>query len=388
MTDGAKNAFDKAGKQQRNCQTQIIATLGPASSTYETIRALYEAGVDCFRLNFSHGTHADHRKNVEIIRQLERDTGAAIGIMADLQGPKLRIGTFAAGPVPLQEGMRIRFDLDPTPGDATRVCFPHPEIIRALEPGAKFLMDDGNVGMVIAEKGDGYVTAEVRYGETLSDRKGVNVPDLSLPVETLTAKDRADLEFALSLGVDWVAQSFVQTGADAKECRDLIAGRAKHIVKMEKPAAVNNADDIIAIADAIMVARGDLGVEIPFEQVPAVQKVLTYKGRIAGKPVVIATQMMDSMRENPRPTRAEVSDVAQAVFDGASAVMLSGETSVGKFPVQSVEAMDKICFEMENGTIYSLAMQAEDKAPRRATPFLPRPPKPPVSPSGKNTPSP
>jgi pyruvate kinase len=388
MTD-LKESFRGAGTQARNCQTQIIATLGPASSSYETIRTLYEAGVDCFRLNFSHGTHEDHRKSAEIIRQIERDTGAVIGIMADLQGPKLRIGTFSGGSITLREGMRLRFDLDPTPGDEKRVCFPHPEIIKALEPGAKFLMDDGNVGMVIAEKGDGYVTAEVRYGEKLSDRKGVNVPDLSLPVQTLTPKDRTDLEFALSLGVDWIAQSFVQTGADVEECKALIAGRAKHIVKMEKPAAVKNADEIIAAADAIMVARGDLGVEIPFEQVPAVQKVLTYKGRIAGKPVVIATQMMDSMRENPRPTRAEVSDVAQAVFDGASAVMLSGETSVGKFPVPSVEAMDKICFEMENGTIYNLALQAEDKAPRRATPFVPRPPKPPVSgPGGKSSPAP
>lgn len=367
--------------QKRNCQTRIIATLGPASASYETIRALYEAGADCFRLNFSHGTHDDHRKSVEIIRRIENDLGVNIGILADLQGPKLRIGTFAEKSIPLSVGQRIRFDLDTAPGNGGRVCLPHPEIIDALEEGVEFSLDDGNVVMGVVEKGAGYLVAEVKFGNTLSDRKGVNVPELSRPVQTLTAKDRVDLEFALSLGVDWIAQSFVQTAADVQEAKALIAGRAKLIAKVEKPAAIRNHREIIAAADAIMVARGDMGVEIPFEQVPVAQKTLTFEGCLAGKPVIVATQMLESMRENPRPTRAEASDVAQAVFDGASAVMLSGETSVGKYPVLAVEAMDRICFQIENDKVHSLALRAFAKSAHPATAFEPRPAKKSSSPA-------
>jgi pyruvate kinase len=241
--------------------------------------------------------------------------------------------------------------------------------MQALEPGARFLMDDGNVGMTVSDKGEGYFVAEVRYGQELSSRKGVNVPDLSRHVDALTPKDRDDLTFALSLGVDWIAQSFVQTGEDVKEARDIINGRAKLIAKIEKPAAVANFKDILPYIDAAMVARGDLGVEIPFEEVPGVQKYLISECRKAGKAVVVATQMLDSMRDNPRPTRAEVSDVAQAVYDGASGVMLSGETSIGKYPVLAVEAMDKICYTVEHGGNYTRGFDLPEIKPRVATEF-------------------
>ncbi len=358
--EGAKEPGQEEMRKGR--RTGIIATLGPATSTYNKIRALYEAGADFFRLNFSHGTHEDHRKNAETIRRLEKELDVDIGIIADLQGPKLRIGTFGSGAINLEKGMRIAFDLDETPGDETRVCFPHRDIMQALEEGAQILMDDGNVGMRIVETGSDYFVAEVEYGSELSDRKGVNVPDLSVPVPALTDKDYKDLAFALNLGVDWIAQSFVQSADDVRDAKNVIKGRAGLIAKIEKPAAVENFEDILAEADAIMLARGDLGVEIPLEQVPAVQKVVTYEGRLKDKPVIVATQMLDSMQTNPRPTRAEVSDVAQAVFDGAHAVMLSGETSIGRYPVQAVQTMDKICREMENGKIHSLAMRAGFKA--------------------------
>jgi pyruvate kinase len=360
----------KTDPQDRECRTKIVATLGPATSTYETIYALYKAGADCFRLNFSHGSHEDHAKSAAIIRKIQADTGADIGIMADMQGPKLRIGAFEGDKkIKLSPGMKIRFDLDPTPGDDKRVSFPHPDILKALEPGARFLMDDGNIGMTVAEKGEGYIVAEVKYGQELSSRKGVNVPDLSRHVDALTPKDRDDLQFALSLGVDWIAQSFVQSAEDVKEARDIINGRAKLIAKIEKPAAVKNFGEILPYIDAAMVARGDLGVEIPFEEVPGVQKYLIHACRAAGKPVVVATQMLDSMRDNPRPTRAEVSDVAQAVYDGASAVMLSGETSVGKYPALAVEAMDKICYTVEHGGAYTKGYDLPEITPRTATLF-------------------
>jgi len=359
------------GLPLRQSQTQIIATLGPATSTYASIRALYEAGADCFRLNFSHGTHEDHRKNFDIIRQLEKDTGAVLGIIADLQGPKLRIGAFANETITLTQGQKLVFDSNPAPGDDTRVNFPHPEIIAALKPPAQFLMDDGNVAFRVTEKTENSITAEVIYGTSLSSHKGVNVPDLALPVQTLTSKDRQDLDYALALGVDWIAQSFVQSGTDVEEAKLLIKGRAGLIAKIEKPSAVRDFKNILKHADAIMVARGDLGVEIPLEQVPAVQKILTIEAQLANKPVIIATQMLDSMRNSPRPTRAEVSDVAQAVLDGASAVMLSGETSVGAYPVQAVETMNKICNEMEKGAIYSLALHSHGNSPMVVTPFTP-----------------
>jgi pyruvate kinase len=307
--------------------------------------------------------------------------------MADMQGPKLRIGAFEGDKkIQLKPGMKIRFDLDPAPGDETRVSFPHPDIIRALEPGARFLMDDGNVGMTVAEKGDGYIVAEVKYGQQLSSRKGVNVPDLSRHVDALTPKDRDDLAFALALGVDWIAQSFVQNAQDVKEAKDLIGGRAKLIAKIEKPAAVKNFTEILPYIDAAMVARGDLGVEIPFEEVPGVQKYLVGECRKAGKPVVVATQMLDSMQNNPRPTRAEVSDVAQAVYDGASAVMLSGETSIGKYPALAVEAMDRICYTVEHGGAYTRGYDMPELTPRPSTIFNARAAKPDPAPEPASAP--
>ena len=345
---------------------------GPSVATIcEKIKALYEGGVDTFRLNFSHGTHEDHAKLFKIIREVEKDVGAPIGILADMQGPKLRIGAFKEDKkIPMVPGKQIRFDLDPTPGDETRVCFPHPDIMSALEIGARFLMDDGNVAMKIVGKGEGYLVAESVYGAELSSRKGVNVPDLSRPINSLTEKDKVDMEFALQQGADWIALSFVQTAEEVKAGKELIAGRAKVMVKMEKPAAITNRKAIIAEADAIMVARGDLGVEIPQEQVPAAQAVLIEDAIAAKKPVVVATQMFDSMINNPRPTRAEVSDVALAVKQGASAVMLSGESSIGKYPVDAVNAMDKTIYDAENSTLHSRATM---KNPPLAPPLVPRP---------------
>jgi pyruvate kinase len=360
----------KATKQTRANTTQIVATLGPASNTYDTIKKLWEAGVDTFRLNFSHGSHEDHGKLFDIIRKLEKDVGEPIGILADMQGPKLRIGAFKDGmKVPLTPGKQIKFDLDPTPGDETRVSFPHPDVMSALEIGARFLMDDGDVGMKIVGKGEGYLIAEAVYGAELSSKKGVNVPDLSRPVSSITAKDKADMEFALGRGADWIALSFVQTADDIREGKALIGGRAKVMAKMEKPMALKNIAEITAEVDAIMVARGDLGVEIPPEEVPAAQAALIAESIKQGKPVLVATQMFDSMIENPRPTRAEVSDVHNAVLQGASGVMLSGESSIGKYPVLAVDSMDKVITQAERGPAHSrLTLKGAV-----AVPLVPRP---------------
>ncbi len=365
-----KKEFEtKATKQARANTTQIVATLGPATNTYETIKKIWEAGVDTFRLNFSHGSHEDHGKLFDIIRQLEKDVGEPIGILADMQGPKLRIGAFKDGmKVPLTPGKQIKFDLDPTPGDESRVSFPHPDVMAALEVGARFLMDDGDVGMKIVGKGEGYVIAEAIYGAELSGKKGVNVPDLSRPVSAITEKDKADIEYALSRGADWIALSFVQSADDIREGKALINGRAKVMAKMEKPAALTNMKEIIAEVDAVMVARGDLGVEIPPEEVPPAQIALINESIAQKKPVLVATQMHDSMIENPRPTRAEVTDVFTAVMQGASGVMLSGETSIGKYPVLAVESMDKTIYRAENGP----GSRAELNV-RVAPPLVPRP---------------
>ncbi|TAL35935.1 MAG: pyruvate kinase [Alphaproteobacteria bacterium] len=360
----------KAAKQTRANETQIVATLGPATNAYETIKDLWEAGVDTFRLNFSHGSHEDHGKLIDIIRQVEKDVGSPIGILADMQGPKLRIGAFRDDmKVPLTPGKKIRFDLDPTPGDETRVCFPHPDVLAALDVGARFLMDEGYVAMKIVEKGEGYVVAENIFGKQLSGKKGVNVPDLSRRVGTLTPKDMVDMEFALSKGVDWIAQSFVQSAEDVREAKKFIQGRAKLIAKLEKPDAITNLKEIVSEVDAIMVARGDLGVETPQEEVPAAQYAMVTEAIAQNKPVIVATHMFESMITNPRPTRAEVSDVALAVLQGASAVMLSGETSIGKFPVDAVTIMDKTVYHAENNDIHSRKTLKNKVAP----PLIPRP---------------
>ena len=348
---------------RRRRNVKIIATLGPASSQPETIRALFEAGADVFRLNMSHGAHADHRARHAAIRALEAEVGRPIGILADLQGPKLRIGTFAEGPVDLVAGQTFRLDLDPAPGDGHRVSLPHPEIFAALAPGMQLLLDDGRIGLVVVEHDGAHAKCVVREGGRLSERKGVNVPDAELPLSALTPKDRADLAFALDMGVDWVALSFVQRPDDVAEVRKIVRGEAGVLAKIEKPQALERIDEIIELADALMVARGDLGVELPIESVPAIQKRLTRAARAAGKPVVVATQMLESMVANASPTRAEVSDVATAVYEGADAVMLSAESAAGAHPIEAVSMMNRIAERVESDPNYPAIIAAQRSAP-------------------------
>jgi pyruvate kinase len=343
---------------RRQRRTKIIATIGPASRSPNMIGALFEAGVDVFRLNFSHGAHDDHAAAYAAIRGLETRVDRPIGVLADLQGPKHRVGAFKNGPVQLDKGDEIRVDLDPAPGNEIRVGLPHPEIFAALEPGAVLLVDDGRLRFEVVACGADWATLKAQVAGTLSDRKGVNLPNRTLPVAALTDKDHADLNFALKLGVDWIAQSFVQSPQDVAELRRLVAGRAGVMAKIEKPAAYDRIDEIMDQCDGVMVARGDLGVEAPPEDVPIMQKTLVRAARDAGKPVVVATQMLDSMITRPAPTRAEASDVATAVFDGADAVMLSGETAAGSYPVESVEMMNRILEHTERADMYVLGLGA------------------------------
>ena len=331
---------------------KIVATLGPASSDYATIRALFEAGADVFRLNMSHGTHDDIRARHTIIRKVEADLGRPIGILADLQGPKLRLGTFANGSEELVEGAKFRMDLSATPGDVTRVQLPHPEIFAALEPGASLLVNDGKIRVVVDDCGKDFANCTVTVGGTISNRKGVNVPDVVLPVAALSDKDRVDLEFACELGVDWLALSFVQRPEDVIEARTLARGRAALMAKIEKPAAVKAYDAILQVSDGIMVARGDLGVELPVYTVPPIQKRLIRGARAAAKPVIVATQMLESMIEAPVPTRAEVSDVATAIYEGADAIMLSAESAAGKYPIEAVTTMNNVAIAVEKDPTY------------------------------------
>ena len=333
-------------RRQRN--VKIVATLGPASNTPETIRALFDAGADVFRLNMSHGTHDEIAARHAMVRAVEADTGRPIGILADLQGPKLRVGVFAAGAADLEEGAPFRLDLDPEEGNAHRVCLPHPEIFEALLPGATLLIDDGKIRLKVEDCSRDHADCTVIFGGTISNRKGVNVPDVELPVAALSPKDRADLEFACNLGVDWLALSFVQRPADVIEARDLARGRAAIISKIEKPSALKVFDEILDLSDGIMVARGDLGVELPVQNVPAIQKRLVRKARAAAKPVIVATQMLESMISSPMPTRAEVSDVATAIYEGADAVMLSAESAAGSYPVEAVQTMHNVALSVES----------------------------------------
>ena len=326
---------------------KIVATLGPASNDLETIRALFEAGADVFRLNMSHGSHAEIAARHDIVRAVEAETGRPIGIIADLQGPKLRVGTFAAGAAELEEGARFRLDLDPEEGNAHRVCLPHPEIFAALVPGAMLLVNDGKIRLQVDDCSPDHADCTVIVGGTISNRKGVNVPDVELPVAALSQKDRDDLEFACGLGIDWLALSFVQRPADVVEGRKLARGRAAILAKIEKPSALKVFDEILAAADGIMVARGDLGVELPVQDVPAIQKRLVRKARMAAKPVIVATQMLESMITSPMPTRAEVSDVATAIYEGADAVMLSAESAAGSYPVEAVRTMHNVAISVE-----------------------------------------
>lgn len=331
----------------RTRKVRVLATLGPASRSPEMIEKLIRSGADAFRVNMSHGIHADHAPVIAAIRGLERALVRPTTILADLQGPKLRVGTFAEGKVKLETGQAFRLDHDLTPGDARRVCLPHREIFLALREGARLLLDDGKLVLRVTEMTDDHIGTEVVVGGTLSDRKGVNVPDVVVPLPALTDKDRQDLAFALDQGVDWVALSFVQRPEDLAEARKLIGGRAALLAKIEKPAALERLDEIMELADAVMVARGDLGVELPPEAVPPAQKRIVETARRMGKPVVVATQMLESMIVTPTPTRAEVSDVATAIYDGADAVMLSAESAAGAWPVESVAMMDAIARSVE-----------------------------------------
>lgn len=353
-------------KLRRRRRTKIIATLGPASSTPEILARLHQAGADVFRLNFSHGSHEDHLARITMIRALEEKFGRPIGILADVQGPKLRVGRFGGGRVHLQTGQGFRLDLNATPGDAKRVNLPHPEIIAAAGIGTTLLLDDGKLRLRVTRKRDDALETEVLVGGPLSDRKGVNVPDVVLPIPALTAKDRIDLDFALAHGVDFIGLSFVQRAEDVLEARRIADGRAWIMTKMEKPQALDNLDAILAASDAVMVARGDLGVELPPEEVPLAQKRIVRAARRLGKPVVVATQMLESMISAPAPTRAEASDVATAVFDGADAVMLSAETAAGQFPFEAVNIMDRIVARVEEDTGWRASADASRPAPEHS----------------------
>jgi len=326
--------------------TKIVATIGTTSSTPDQLRRLADAGVNVFRLNFSHGTHEEQAARIRAIRALEDDTGRPSCILADLQGPKHRIGIVEEGVV-LEEGASFTIDSAPEPGTAERVCLPHPEIFAALQPGARLLIDDGRLVLRVTGIGDDSFETVVEVGGPLSSRKGVNLPDLVLDSPPLTDKDHADLAFALDHGVDWVALSFVQRASDIIDAKAAIDGRAALMAKIEKPAALAELSDIVSASDGIMVARGDLGVELPPESVPGWQKKIIDECRLVGKPVVVATQMLESMISSPTPTRAEASDVAGAVFDGADAVMLSAETAVGHYPVEAVRMMSRIVMAAE-----------------------------------------
>ncbi len=348
---------------KRSRKVKILATLGPASSDEATIRKLCEAGADVFRINMSHADHPLMRKLVGMLRNVEKAVGRPIGILADLQGPKLRVGKFAEGPVTLAPGQSFTFDDDATPGDATRVHLPHPEILQAVAVDDRLLIDDGRLHLKVTATDGRKVTCEVVSGTKISDRKGISLPDTELPVGALTEKDRKDLDAVLATGVDWVALSFVQRPEDIAEVRKIARGRAAIMSKIEKPQAVARLAEIIELSDALMVARGDLGVEMPLEAVPGIQKQITRMARRAGKPVVVATQMLESMITAPVPTRAEVSDVSIAVFEGADAIMLSAESAAGDYPVEAVETMNKIAVQVERDPLYPGIINAQRTEP-------------------------
>jgi pyruvate kinase len=336
----------------RSRKVKILATLGPASSDARMIRRLMLAGADAFRINMSHGDQKQKAKLVAGIRALEKEFRRPTTILFDLQGPKLRVGHFAGGSTMLEKGKRFIFDRDEKDGDGNRVQLPHPELFEAVKPGANLLIDDGKVRLNVLEVGDGRIVTEVKVGGAVSDNKGVNVPDILVPIPALTDKDRDDLQFALEQRADWIALSFVQRPEDVAEARTLIGDRAALLAKIEKPAAIDRLNDIIALADAVMVARGDLGVELPPEQVPPLQNKIVATARQYGKPVVVATQMLESMVTSQTPTRAEVRDVATAIYDGADAVMLSAESATGQFPCEAVQMMDRIATSVERDPSY------------------------------------
>ncbi len=343
----------------RTRRTRMLCTLGPASRTPEKVEALARAGADVFRLNFSHGSHADHAATFEAVRAAELAIERPLGILADLQGPKFRLGRFKDGSIRIEAGATLQIDLDPAPGDETRIGIPHPEILAALKPGVQILIDDGKVRLKVVSVQGKVAQTVVEAGDELSDNKGLGVPGVRIPMPALTDKDREDLAFALRLGVDWIALSFVQHPQDMAELRRLVDGRAAVMAKIEKPGALDHLDEILDLSDGLMVARGDLGVEMPPEDVPIVQRMLIRAARARGTPVVVATQMLDSMTHSPSPTRAEVADVANAVYEGADALMLSGETAAGDYPIEAAAMMDRIISRVERDPHWPQLMAAE-----------------------------
>ncbi len=332
---------------KRNRKAKILATLGPSSSTSDLIKNLFLEGCDVFRLNFSHGDIESHRNNLEIIRKLEDEYNHSTCVLADLQGPKLRLGLFKNNEENLIKGQNFQLDLNNELGNSKRVNFPHPEIYDNLTPNTIMLVNDGKIRLQVIEQKKEVIKTEILNDGIISNNKGVNIPDIVLPIESLTNKDRSDLMKALDMGVDWVALSFVQQASDIIKLKKLINNKAQVMAKIEKPSAVKNIDEIIQNADGIMIARGDLGVEMAPEKVPIVQKNIINRCRLYGKPVVVATQMLESMIENLVPTRAEASDVANAIYDGTDAVMLSGESALGNYPIQSVKTMNDIIVNVE-----------------------------------------
>jgi pyruvate kinase len=353
--------------EPRSRKVRILATLGPASRSPEMIERLFRAGADAFRVNMSHGAQADHAQTIANIRALEKTLGRPTTILADLQGPKLRVGTFAEGMAILQTGAGFTLDRDPAPGDATRVCLPHRELFLALEEGSRLLLDDGKIVLRVVTHSHDRIEARVEVGGALSNNKGLNVPDVVVPLAALTEKDRSDLAFALDQKVDWIALSFVQRPEDVAEARRLIGGRAALLAKIEKPAAIERLESIIELADAVMVARGDLGVELPPQDVPPMQKRIVECSRRMGRPVVVATQMLESMIKAPTPTRAEVSDVATAIYDGADAVMLSAESAAGDWPEESVAMMNAIATAVERDPGYAARVHFTETRPDPTT---------------------
>jgi pyruvate kinase len=352
---------------RRNRRTKIIATIGPASATPEMLAQLFLAGADVFRLNFSHGSHADHAARITEIRALEKKFRRPIAILADVQGPKLRVGQFQSGRVQLQAGQDFTLDLNPAPGDTRRVCLPHPEILAAAEIGTTLLLDDGKLRLRVLRKRDDHLLTEIMNAGVLSDRKGVNIPDVVLPIPALTKKDLADLAFVLPLGIDYIGLSFVQRPEDVTQAKQIAAGRALVMTKLEKPQALDNLNAILDLSDAVMVARGDLGVELPPEDVPVAQKRIIRAAQLRGLPVVVATQMLESMITAPAPTRAEASDVATAVFDGADAVMLSAESAAGQYPREAVNMMDRIIARVERDEDWRRQIDAKRPAPEKSS---------------------
>jgi pyruvate kinase len=344
-------------------RAKIVATLGPASSSAEMIGKLFAAGADVFRINMSHTSQDRMRELIAMIRSVETDSGRPIGILVDLQGPKLRLGTITGGSITVKGGDTVVLDSNPAIGDASRIYLPHPEILAAVEVGHTLLIDDGKVRLTVTAVEPERVTTRVEVGGKLSDRKGVSVPDSTIPLSALAAKDLSDLEAALEAGIDWIALSFVQRPEDVAEAKKLTRGRALLMAKIEKPQAVARLAEIIEIADGLMVARGDLGVEMPLEKVPGVQKQMTRMGRATGKPVVVATQMLESMIASPVPTRAEVSDVATAIYEGADAVMLSAESAAGQYPTEAVATMNRIAEEIESDPLYREILNAQRPVP-------------------------